>query len=483
MQKISKLGKMKAFFPFLPLLLSCSLPAAAAEQNPVVGGAWTELRQGPVFDSPTVGLAKVWGPSLPLGNAFEVEKVYGRWLYGTPEADPRMSAKERAKAGWVYSRMLLLPGDRDSAAPAVVKKNRAAIYHAREAWKALGLSGDPIFHRIDFLESLVLSEHTLEAFARQDEAPLTRSFPELVPSAHAEEGKETGVGLTGTDLGFLDQEFHVLQVKKANDEKKRKARRAHAEKFPPLDDWSRSSALGRFMLRKYFEFPSFTHEELDGFIYMKATAARALRGCPKEIRSYWAGRPWNILRIFRLKSRPGDRHPWLQFKLPGGYFAVSGRAIDVAGNEAEMAFLLVRALVEETRVKRAAPAFAKKGWPKTLEAVSEEYWEKALSARSTKAGEALDVAHEISVDSIAIECISRAGYRPMAGLSYLRKLWAKKEEPWAKWFFENSPGIEYRLEKDSALLEASLSTNKFPEGKNSNIKRFATASRYWNMLP
>lgn len=470
---------MNAFL--LPLLLGLSLGASGAEESPVVAGAWTELRQAPLFDSDPVPLAKVWGPSLPVGNGFRIEKIYGRWLFGIPEPNPRMSAKERAKPGWIYSRMLLVPGDKDTASPSTMKRARAMIYHSRNAWRELGLARDPLFARLDFLESLVLSERTLAAFQKQDEAPL--ALPSIIPEAHAEETGDSDLGLTGTDLGFLDQEFQVLQTRKVKTEKRKQAQRAHAPKFPPLDDSARNSILGRFMLRKYFDFPQFSHEELDGYVYMKAAATRALRGCPKPVRDFWAGRPWNFLRVYRLKSRPEEKHPWMQYRLPGGYFAVSGRAIDIAGNEAELAFLLVRALVEETRLKRRQPSFPKRGWPKTLEALSEEQWEKSLHAQSTKDGDAVDVAHDIAVDAAAVECISRAGYRPIAALSYLRRLSARRDEPWSKRFFDENPGLDYRLDRSAALVEDGLSKRRFPEGKSSNVKRFATASRHWNLLP
>jgi hypothetical protein len=472
---------MNAFFGLLPALLSLHISAQAADAHPIVAGPWTVLRQSPVFDAEPVSLSKVWGPSLPISNPFQIEKVYGRWIYGIPTPSSRMSSKEYAKAGWVYSRMLLVPGDRNTMNPRIVSQTRAMIFHSHEAWRLLGLNNEALFPRLDFLESLVLSENTLRAFEQQDEAPLVR-LPSLIPSAHAEEATPT-MGLTGTDLGFLEQEFKVIQIKKQKESKRKTLQRAHAPKFPPLNDPAREQILGRFMLHKYFEFPAFSHEEIDGFIYMKAIATRALRSCPQIVREYWSNRPWNFLRVTRLKSRPEEKYPWLQFKLPGGYFPISARAIDVAGNEAELAFILVRALVEETRLHRKNPTFSKENWPKQLEGLSEMQWEKSLYPQSTKSGEAVDVAHDIAVDTIASECLSRAGYRPISGLSYLRKLWIKKETSWTKWFFERSPGIEYRLDKSAALLEQGLSQNRFPEGKSSNVKRFATASRYWNLMP
>jgi hypothetical protein len=471
---------MKAFFSTTLIFLATTLPAKAAK----VSGPWVELRQAPVFEAPTQALAKNWGPALPPGTEFKVEKVYGRWLYGTPEPRPKMQKKEFAKPGWVFSRMLLVPGDEDTLPPKLVKQAEGVIFHSRSAWKKLGIAKEPLVSPLDFLEGLTLSKGTLKAFEAQDEAPMAWKLPFFITAAFANEPKDPApLGLSGTDLGFLDQEFRVIQDKKKAEAAKREARRLKPPSILPLDQSLRTAILGRYMLQKYFELPPLTHEEVDGFIYMRATAMRSLAGCPKSIRDYWQGRRWNIFRAYRLKSRPEIPHPWLETSLPGGYFTVSGRAIEQAGNEAELAFLLVRPLVREMRLQRPKVKFNPKQWPADLESLSEEQWSHTLKAQSTKDSANLDVADEIAVDMIATECVSRAGYRPMAGLSYLRNLNAKKETPWAKWFFEHSIGLEYRLERLGSLVEEALAKDKFPAGKSSNPKRFATASRYWNLLP
>lgn len=458
-----------------------ALPAQAAR----VSGPWVELRQAPVFEAPIQPLAKNWGPALPAGTEFKVEKVYGRWLYGVPEPRAKMPKKEYAKPGWVFSRMLLVPGDEDTLSPKLVKQAEAVIYHGRAAWKKLGIGKEPLVSPFDFYEGLTLSKGTLKAFQAQDEAPLTWLPPALpfVRFAFAEELKNPPLGLTGSDLEFLDQEFRVLQGEKKAAAAKLEALKLKPPSILPLDQTLRTALLGRFMLHKYFELPALTHEEVDGFIYMRAAAMRALAGCPKNVRDYWQNRRWNIFRAYRLKSRPEIPHPWLETSLPGGYFALSARAIAQAGNEAELAFLLVRPLVREMRIQHAKLKFNPKAWPAELESISEEQWSQVLKAQSTKDSVNLDVADEIAVDMIATECISRSGYRPMAGLSYLRNLSMKKEEPWAKWFFDHSIGLDYRLERVAALVEESLAKEKFPAGKSTNPKRFTTASRYWNLLP
>lgn len=472
------------FFPLLTTtLLSLTPLGAFAAPAATISGPYTELRLAPIFDAKTQTLTKNWGATLPVGTPFRVEKIYGRWLYGTPEPRVGMSTKEHAKPGWIFSRMLLLGNDKDTLSAPLIKQTQAVIFHSRKAARKVDLS----MPSLDFLESLTLSRGTLNAFIGQDETALSSYFqrvPTFFPLALAEEAElPPSMGLSGTDLGFLDQEFSIIQEKKKAEEKKRLARKLRPPMMPPIDPSIRNAILGRFMMKKYLEMPPLTHEEVDGYIYMRATALRALEGCPKEIQNYWKGRRWNHFRVFRMKSRPELKYPWLEISLPGGYFGLGARSIDIAGNEAELAFLLVRPLVREMRLKRMKPAFTTKGWPGELEIQSEEIWSQTLKSQSTKESENLDVADEIAVDMLATECISRGGYRPLAGLSYLRKLAVKREEPWSKWFFEHSIGLEYRMERFASLVAEALAKGKFPEGKATNPKRFATASRHWNLMP
>jgi hypothetical protein len=436
-------------------------------------------------------LAKTWGPSLPVGSEFQVEKIYGRWLYGTPRPLKNMKPGDYAKPGWVYSRMLIVPGDVDSTSKVVVDRSHAILYHSQDAWKKLKLDNKP---GMDLLESLVLSRATLTAFQRQDE---TASSPSWLPSqfhffsllsnaeaAETNEAKDAApLGLTGTNLTFLDQEFAVAKKEKQQHEKSRLAKLLRPPPVPKLDLGVRTGILGRFMLQKYFELPALSQEEVDGQIYMRATATRALEGCPKKIRDFWKNRRWNMFRIFRLKSRPEIKHPWLDLSLPGGYFTMSARAIDLASNEAELAYLLIRPLVLEARLKRPAVKLSAKGWPESLQAQSELVWDRTLRAQSTRDSENLDVADDIAVDLSALECVSRAGYRPAAGLNYLRKLSSHREDSWAKWFVDHSIGLDYRLEQVTSQLDSALAQQKFPGGQITNTKRFGLASSRWNLMP
>lgn len=507
MAYLSKLGKMKAFSPMTALFALAlagvshgavaakapkPAPLAAAPDLPTVAGAWVTLRNAPVFEAPSAKLHANWGPALPIGEPFRVEKVYGRWLYGSPLPLPRMPKAQLPKPGWVFSRMLLVPGDSDTLSPELALFTRAVLFHGHAAWEKLAPeTSSPL----NFYESLVLSKGTLEAFRAQDEVSagwLPEALPPLLPSflfdtypeAHAEgEEKAPTIGLSGTDLNFLDQEFLVKKSGLDSAAVAANAKKLRAPPAPALDGKVKTALLGRYMLEKYFELPPLTHEEVDGYIYMRATAMRALSGCGNSVKEYWKNRRWNLFRVFRLKSRPEIKQPWLEVSLPGGYFAYSARAIDGAANEAELAFLLVRPLVREMRLERKTPQFAGKAWPAALNTLSEELWDQVLRSQSTKDSDNLDVADEIAVDIAAVECISRAGYRPAAGLSYLRKLSTKKEEAWAAWFFENAIGLDYRIERVNALVDESLAQKKFPAGQTTNVKRFGTAARHWNVMP
>jgi len=93
------------------------------------------------------------------------------------------------------------------------------------------------------------------------------------------------------------------------------------------------------------------------------------------------------------------------------------------------------------------------------------------------------VADEIAVDVEAAECLSRSGYRPMSAVAYLRKLSLHKEEPWADWYKQHVIGLDYRIERVTELTQQAVAEQKFPEGKDSREKRFASAVKQWNILP
>jgi hypothetical protein len=483
---------MKAFSRLTPVFLpfSCALgmytglyigSAQGASAYPTISSPFAQPRKAPVFPSELVPMAKTWGVAIPVGTPFQVEKVYGRWVFGKPLPLRFMKASDHSAPGWIFSRHLVVPGDADTLSPSQAQAARKVIFHARDALKKLGENSGPV----DFLETLTLSRKTLDAFSKPEQEKAERSFSPL-PFAYADEGQEkepAPLGLTGTDLSFLDQEIQVIQDRKQVEAQQLEARKLKTPSPPALDDSTRAGVLGRYLLERYLDLPALSMEEVDGYIYMRATAMRALRGCPKEVQAYWKNRRWAHFRVFRLKSRPEIRHPWLEIALPGGYFALSGKAIEQAASEAELAFLLVRQLARELRVKRKALRFQAKNWPGSLPPLAEEVWDQVLKAQSTKDSENLDVADEIAVDMTAVECIAKAGYRPAAALAYLKKLALNKDQPWAEWFAKHSIGLDYRVERVAALTQESIAQRKIPDGSESQGKRFASASRQWNILP
>lgn len=474
---------MKAFSSSAALIAALAASRALAGDLPSVSSPFAELRKAPVFTSEALPLAKTWGPALPVGTPFEVEKVYGRWVFGRAEAPPHMRKADFAPPGWLFSRQLVIPGDSDTLSPAQLKAGRAVLFHGKESRKKLfGKDSPP--SSLDFLETLTLSRKTLAAFSLPEKEKTGASLS-FLPEAFAEDKDPAPLGLSGADLSFLDQEISVIQAKKKTAVKVRESRKLKAPPPPPLDAAAKNGLLGRYLLERYLELPPLSMEEVDGHVYLRATAQRALAGCPLAVQEHWKNRRWGFFRVFRLKSRPEQRHPWFELGLPGGYFAVSARAIGQAANEAELAFLLVRQLARELRVaaKRKAPVFNMKNWPASLAPLSEEVWDSYLRDQSTRDAEDLDVSDEIAVDMHAVECISRAGYRPMAAVAYLKKLVVNKDQPWADWYVKHSIGLEYRVERVAELVTSALAQRKFPEGRDSMEKRFASASKQWNLLP
>jgi hypothetical protein len=481
---------MKAFSPVLAvasLFLAITVHAGSTQAYPTVSSPFTPLRTAPLFDSPTIPLAKTWGISIPIGTSFEVEKVYGRWVFGHPLPLPHMPAKDFSASGWIFSRALLLPGDADTLSPEILRQSRVLLYHARVAWEKLGLGKEPLPSPLDFLESLTLSKRTLSAFSGPEVAPKAQSSVTFFPAAYADEQpaaqSDAPMGLTGADLRFLDQEIKVVQRTKQKEAQIREMRRAKVPSPPPLDEKTREGILGRFMLDRYLDLPPLSLEEVDGYIYMRATAMRALQGCSVETQNYWKKRRWGFFRVYRLKSRPEIKQPWFEIALPGGYFGVSGKAIELASDEAELAFLLVRQLVRELHVKRPAVKMGQTDWPKSLVPKAEELWDRELKVQSTKENEGFDVADDIAIDMQAIECISKAGYRPMSAIAYLKKQAFHREDPWATWYAQHAIGLDYRIERVTELAQEALAEQKFPEGKDGQSKRFASAVKQWNILP
>ncbi len=457
---------------------------ACLADEPRIGGAWVELRKSPLFEAPTEKLSPIWGGRIQTGDEFQVEKVFGRWLFGKPAALKNMKAKDEAPSGWIYSRMLLLPGDENTASKAQTEEVYLSSYYSNLAWKKMGINAlENPFLNFNFLENLVLSRKTMLAFRHFDEqmGNSNSASLQLESIAEAADAPKDSYGLLGADLDFLKQEFTAKQNAHQAEAMKRRKKILSAPRIPALNTKVKSAILGRYMINKYFTMPQLSHDEVDGFVYMKAIAERTLEACPKKIQAYWQKRHWNIFRIYQLKSHLEEKNPWLQLELPGGYFAVSARAIDTASNEAELAYLLIRPMVRAVHIPPSKVSFGKK-WPEELANLSEEQWLQVLKDQSTLESKNVDVADEILVDQEAVECVSRAGYASGAPLSFLKRISQSRSMPWASWLSENMIGIDYRVERLSSFTPNAIARQSFPAGSIVNQKRFSQATKGWNIL-
>ena len=489
--------KMILILNLLCWSISLTINSYASDANfPTVGSAWAELKKEPLLNSLSISMAPTWGPALPIGTKFVVTKVYGRWLFGTPEPLNHMKPKDFARPGWIYSRLLLLPGDKQTESDRVQKLSKQTFFHSRQAWSLLGISSSDSLQKIDFLESLVLSENTLRAFskdevtAERNSQRYFRSLFEMLINIFSEKNAEAEdsnvqetLGLTGADLKFLDQEFKAIEDIKKNKVHNIRSKVLQPPKFPAANNDVKTQVFSRYLLQKYFELPPLNHEEIDGSIYMRATAERTLRGCDAKLQKFWRNNRWRVFRIYRLKSRPEEKNPWLDLALPGGYFTFSARAIDLASNEAELAFLLIRSFAKEYYLHRKSLRFPKKNWEKEIPALSEEHWSSIIRSQSFKYQANLDVADDIKIDMAALRCVANAGYQSQSAIHYLKKISANKEQSWAQWFQEHNPGIDYRLDRIQELREEEVATQRMPESKTLNIKRFSNAAKQWNLLP
>lgn len=469
--------------------------SAHANPAPTIAGPLTPLRKAPVFESDTVYLSKNWGPAVPVGRPFRVEKVYGRWIYGTPEPLPKMRQEDFASPGWVFSRFLLKPGDVDTQEPGVRKITQGILYHSQKTWERLGLTKDPQLLAWNFYENLVLSKSALKQFQDQDQQnaenlseensqsliATLRKLSSLFPLAIANEKPET-VGLTGTDLGFLDQEFQVVQEQKKILRQQIEAQKLKPPGAPALTKEVQLGLLGRYIASQHFHLPPLNHEEVDGFFYMKAVAQRTLDGCPAKVKNYWKNKHWNFFRFYRSKNLT-VAYPWQEITLPGGYFGISAKALDQTGDESELAFLLVRQLVRESRLKFPKISFPSKNWWSLLPEKSAEILEGRFKSQSGKFSENLDVSDEIQIDLIAAECLANSGYQPQSAHVFLRKMLLQREEKWAQWFFQQAIGFEYRSEQVVQRIKQEMDVKKWnPDGVR-NQKRFASVLKQWNLMP
>ena len=456
-------------------LVGTSAAHAKPPSTPTVAGPWVHLRKSPLFAAQTHRLAPTWGSSIPAGTEFVIEKAFGRWLYGRPLPPRQMKAKDYPPSGWIYSRMLLPPGDSSTLSKAQFEASQLSIYYSH----LLKLNVSPT---MDFLESIVLSRRTLAVFRNHDEQAKW-NLPSLFPSAWAESKKEIELGLSGTDLDFLQEEIKVAQKEK---QKAAVIRQSKILKIPvvkPLTDNIREVILGRYLASENLRLPPLIHEEIDAAVYLRAVTQRTIEGCPKEILSHWENKRWVIFRILGLKSEEPKDRSWQQLEMPGGTFATSAKAIDVAESEAELAYLLARPLVRSLSLPKLKITLDQKSWAKDLQDQSADLWQKIVRNQSLRDSTGIDAADELYVDKITMQCLARAGYNASAALSYLKRLSIAREEKWAKPFFEHFIGFDYRLQRVAELRNEGLADGSIKQGGVLNKKRFQAAAKLWNILP
>lgn len=480
----------KSSFQLLWIVFStafCPISAWSAGPEAKVAGAWVELRNAPLFGAPATVLAPTWGPSLPTGTKFQIEKSYGRWLYGTPVPLTNMKKQDFAPAGWIYSRMLLPEGDESVQGKAEQKTTFLTAYYARKIWAELGLKVDEeSIQYFNTLENVGLSKKALQMFKLQDETSsyFHQGLP-LLPSAQAaeEEKIEKSLGLIGADLDFLQQEFRQINTKKNKEVQVKNAKILRPPVIPAADIGTKTNLMGRYLAYRSLKLPTLSHEEIDGSLYMQAVARRVLDACSEPQQKLWKNQRWQIFRFMHLQSEGMPQNAWLQFELPGHYFAVSAKAIALASNEAELAFLLARPFLRAAKVKHEKITFSKKGLAENLRTMAPEVWEKIQRNQSTKLSENLDIGDEVEMDLATMTCMARAGYNPDAGITYLKKLAASKDQSWSKWFHENNIGIDYRMERTAKLLKEEKAKAQIANATVVNKKRFQKAVELWNYLP
>ncbi len=458
-------------------LASLAATQAIAKDAPLpkVAGPWTQLRKSPLFEAPLERLASTWGPSIPAGTEFVIEKAYGRWLYGHPLPLRNMKRKDYAPNGWVYSRMLVPENDGAILSAKQFETFQLGIYYSH----TLGFKA-PLL--MEFLESMVLSRRTLAVFRNQDEVTKLE-LPSLFSSAWGADKGDPELGLSGTDLEFLRQEVKVVQQEKKKAEKVRISKILKAPKVKPLDDGLRRVVLGRFLAADNLRFPELLHEEVDGAVYMRAITERALEGCSDKVLKSWKDRRWVVLRILGIKGEKDSERNWHQLELPGGTFVVSARAIDTAQNEAELAFLLLRPLIRSTVLKFKLPKFSPKTWAEEVKEHHEEIWTAVNRSQSLRDAEDLDAADELEVDKLTMQCISRGGYDSAAAISYLQHLSLAREETWSKPFFDHFIGFDYRLKRIGELRAEGIAKGEIKAGGTFNKKRYTAVAKLWNVLP
>ncbi|MCO5143734.1 MAG: hypothetical protein M9962_11650 [Oligoflexia bacterium] len=280
-------------------LLAFSLNTRA--ESPRIGSAYTQLRSEPLFTSPILKLAKTWGPTIPVNTEFQVEKAYGRWLYGQPKPLTKMRAKDYAPKGWIFSRQLIAPGDENSLDEKSTKKIFSAIQHTEIHKQALQLQSNTEIAKVNFLDSIVLSKKTLELFIKTDEQISTEKsktlFHELSLKSPAILRKKESLGLSGPSLEFLDFEINEIEKKKQAILAKEKAKKLTPPILMSVDQNIHTKILSRSVLAEQYVHPPLTQEEVDGHSYMNVVSHPHFRAARKNIQAYWKS---NLFMFFSI---------------------------------------------------------------------------------------------------------------------------------------------------------------------------------------
>ncbi len=448
-----------------------------------VSGGLVDLQKAPLFYSKSYSLAKTWGPSIPLDNAFSVKKTYGRWIYGQPVPLKRMLVKDYAPNGWVYSLMLLSSGERASRSKAIRQLIFSSGFYGKDLWKGRKVSWEA-HHYLNFLDSLVLSKKTLDIFSGGAVAEVPVKPFSLFPLAMAEtaEKKEKGLGLTGVSFHFLREASNQLKKQRAQKRKRVRALKLQPRKVPLPSLEVKKNILGHYLSAKRLVFPRLSHNTVDTHLYLRAITARLLQHCPQSVRKFWKNKHWSTYQIETIQGEGKD--VWSQLTLSGGNFFYSNQALRLAKNEAELAYLLIRPFILTSRLKEIPLKF-QKSWLPNIYAQEELLWKKQLEYQSTKYNPKLDVGDDIAVDLIASRCLAGEGYDYWAGVEYIKKFrdYQKATEgkkSSAVWDYNQFKGLNYRLENVIRRLKVWEKSNNLSGVRKKNVKRFQIARSLWN---
>lgn len=467
--------------------------STAFASRPLVGGAWVQLYSSPNFFAEREKLASVWGPNLPMGVQVKVVEIYGRWLFAVPEPLKRMKKKDYAKPGWIYNRMLTLPGD----TPIRNLASRTSLswieYHTTKYWDEIsGAPGGKNLATMQFLNSLIIGNATMDELRRLDEAGSTASnfwerlfalgkFEIFIDNALAKPVDKSNLGFSGAHLSFLRVESKKAAVARAIRAQKIEQKRLKPPVFPEINNGIINAIFGRYFFASRALLPSLSHEEVDAHLYLQSVAMRALSGCSPKVKEYWDNRPWRIFRVNGMKGINGAHDSsWFNFWLPGDQILLSSEALRQIKDEAELAFVLARNFIHIARLAPKDHSFSK-DWKKEFKGYTSKFEQYLKELHYVKFNPKLDVGSEISTDMEATKCIAQQDYFYGAGLKLLKRAYSIRHIPEMENFWAMSMGPEYRIKEFGRRLESDLASGKVPSGSILNEKRFNAARKIWNL--